>query len=77
MSPEYVAEGLYRLVTQCHSGAVMAVMPGLYFIYPDTSSTFIIGLVLLAKLCRRITGVSLVNTNQLHIVFSLILFLCL
>ena len=78
MSPEYVAEGFYRLVTQCDSGAVMAVMPGIYFIFPDTSSTYIFGLVLLAKLCQRITGgVSLVNTNHLLAILSLIIFLFL
>ena len=79
MSPEFVAEGFYRLVTQCDSGEVMAVMPGIYFIYPDTSSPFIIALILLARLCRRITGsgAGVVNTNHLLIFLSLIVFLFL
>ena len=77
MSPEFVAEGFYRLVTQCDSGAVMAVMPGLYFIFPDTSSPFVLGLVLLGRLCQRITGVSVVNTNHLLLILSTIIFLFL
>merc|ERR1712013_58746 len=36
MTPEYVAEGFYRLVTQCSNGSAMAVLKGSpYIIVPD------------------------------------------
>jgi len=78
MTPEYVAEGFYRLVTQCESGAAMSVMPDRpYTIFPDTSLASILGLVILAKLCHRIFGVSVVKTNHLIAMFSMIVFLFL
>lgn len=78
MTPEYVAEGFYRLVSQCESGAVMTVMPGTpYLTYPDTARISIISLVLLAKLCDRMFGLSVVKTNHLVAMFSVIVFLFL
>ena len=76
MTPEYVAEGFYRLVTQCDTGSAMAVMPNRpYIIFPDTSKLCIIGLVLLAKLCHKMFGVSVVKTNHLVALFLAISFL--
>ena len=78
MTPEYVAEGFYRLVTQCDTGATLAVMGhSPYILVPDTSITFIMTFVLLAKLCNRIFAPSVIKTNHLLAMFSAIMFLAI
>jgi len=78
MTPEYVAEGFYRLVTQCQTGSALAVMGhSPYILLPDTSIPTIMAFVLLAKLCVRIFGPSVVKTNHLVAMFAAIMFLAL
>lgn len=78
MTPEYVAEGFYRLVTQCDTGSALAVMGhSPYILVPDTSLTFIMTFVLLAKLCNRMFGPSVVTTRHLVAMFSAIMFLAI
>ena len=78
MTPEYVAEGFYRLVTECDTGSAMAVMGhSPYILVPDTSITFIKTFVLLAKLCDRMFGPSVVKTNHLVAMFAAMMFLAL
>ena len=78
MTPEYVAEGFYRLVTQCQTGSTLAVMGhSPYILLPDTSIPTIMGFVLLAKLCDRMFGPSVVKTNHLVAMFAAMMFLAL
>ena len=78
MTPEYVAEGFYRLVTQCDTGSALAVMGhSPYILVPDTSIAFIMTFVLLAKLCTKIFGPSVVKTNHLLAMFLAIMFLAI
>ena len=78
MTPEYVAEGFYRLVTQCQIGSALAVMGhSPYILLPDTSIPTIMAFVLLAKLCDRMFGPSVVKTNHLMAMFAAMMFLAL
>jgi len=78
MSPEYVAEGFYRLVTQCETGSALAVMGhSPYILVPDTSITAIMTFVLLAKLVNRMFGPSVVTTNHMLAMFSAIMFIAI
>ena len=51
MSPDYVAQGLYKLVSQCDNGAVMgAVKDTPFFIIPDTGHVKLLTMILMAKI---------------------------
>ena len=78
MTPEYVAEGFYLLVTQCDTGASLAVMGhSPYILLPDTSIPTIMAFVLLAKLCDRLFGLSVVKPNHLLGMFLVVMFLAI
>merc|ERR1712241_829727 len=78
MNQEYVAEGFYRLVTQCDTGSTLAVMGhSPYILVPDTSLASIMTFVLLAKLCDRMFAPSVINTNHLLAMFLAIMFLAI
>ena len=60
MTPDYVAEGFFKLVTQCSNGDVIWSIPP-YLVVPDDGEMKIIMLVLMAKALRKITGNDLVT----------------
>merc|ERR1712002_376026 len=65
MTPEYVAEGFYRLVTQCSNGSAMAVLKGSpYIIVPDYNKPMIISIVMMAKILEEVLGPDVVTRNH-------------
>jgi len=77
MTPEYVAEGFYRLVTQCSNGSAMAVLKGTpYIIVPDYNKPMIISIVMVAKILEKVLGPDVVSRNYQILCFVfLILFI--
>ena len=61
MTPRHVAEGFYKLVTECQNGDVMAVIKNApYFVIPDDAEVKVTCLVLIALLIGKITGKKLI-----------------
>ena len=70
MTPEYVAEGFYRLATQCGNGDTMVIVKGApYVVMPDYSMPMLRLFFILAKLVDRVTGAPMVNGT--HFAFAL------
>ena len=76
MTPDYVAEGFYKLVTECSNGDIIWSMPDTpYLVIPDDGEMKLIMLVLLAKAVGKITGNDLITLPQQRLfIFGLILF---
>ena len=65
MTPKHVANGFYKLVTECQNGDVMAVIKDTpYFIVPDDAEVRITILVLMAMLIGRITGNKIIYVSH-------------
>ena len=65
MAPDYVAEGFYKLVTECVNGDVIWSMPDTpYLVVPDDSEMKLVMLVLIAKALGKLTGKNLVTVSQ-------------
>merc|ERR1712002_1314188 len=66
MTPEYVAEGFYRLVTQCSNGSAMAVLKGLPYIPVPDYNIFpmLATIIMLAKIVEKILGPEVVTRNH-------------
>merc|ERR1712179_489451 len=74
MTPEYVAEGFYRLVTQCSNGSAMAVLKGSpYIIIPDYNQPMIISIVMMAKILQKVLGPDVVTRNHQILCFMFLL----
>jgi len=74
MTPDHVAEGFYRLVTQCENGSALAVMKDVpYMLIPDYSLPLIILFVMLSKLVVRTVQPQVVTGNHLLASLSLLL----
>merc|ERR1711970_318946 len=75
MRPEYVAEGFYRLVTQCSNGSAMAVLKGLpYILVPDYNIfPMLATIIILAKIVEKILGPDVVNRNHQIVSFAFLL----
>eukprot|EP00091_Calanus_sinicus_P010801 TRINITY_DN24842_c0_g1_i1.p1 TRINITY_DN24842_c0_g1~~TRINITY_DN24842_c0_g1_i1.p1 ORF type:complete len:185 (-),score=52.26 TRINITY_DN24842_c0_g1_i1:120-674(-) len=71
MTPEHVAEGFYRLVTQCENGSVMAILKGAPFILVPDYNVFpmIMSMVMMAKIMDKIFGPQVVTRNHQLVVF--------
>ena len=70
MTPEYVAEGFYNLVTKCDNGSVMWSLKGApYLVIPDDSEFKVILRVIMAKLIGKMTGNDLITVFQQKIFF--------
>merc|ERR1711892_946234 len=72
MTPQNVAEGFYRLVTQCSNGSAMAVMEGVPFILVPDYNVFpmIMSMVMMAKVMDKIFGPQVVTRNHQIVAFS-------
>merc|ERR1712123_440474 len=68
MTPQHVAEGFYRLVTQCSNGSAMAVMEGVPFILVPDYNVF--PMVMMAKVMNKIFGPEVVTRNHQIVAFS-------
>ena len=79
MSLDYVAEGFYKLATECDNGSVMMVMNDMpYTIIPDTAKIKILGIAIVAKIIRKICGINLVSVqHQKVFVLMFTIFLCI
>merc|ERR1712123_451967 len=66
MTPEHVAEGFYRLATQCENGSAMAVIKGVpYILVPDYNIfPMIMSMVMMAKILDKIFGPQVVTRNH-------------
>ena len=66
MTPEHVAEGFYRLVTQCENGSAMAVIKDVpYILVPDYNIfPMIMSMVMMAKTLDKIFGPQVVTRNH-------------
>merc|ERR1711892_574357 len=66
MTPEHVAEGFYRLATQCENGSAMAVIKGVpYILVPDYNVfPMIMSMVMMAKILDKIFGPQVVTRNH-------------
>lgn len=70
MTPEYVAEGFYNLVTKCDNGSVMWSLKGTpYLVIPDDSEIKVLLRVIMAKLIGKITGNDLVTVFHQKLFF--------
>ena len=73
MSPEYVAEAFYQLLTRGHNGAVMAVMKNIpYFIVPEYDTTILHIVATLSQIIAKVTSNKIVSFQQLALSFGLI-----
>ena len=76
MEPREVAEGFYKLVTQCGNGSVMAVAKGYpVFLIPDYGSAIVLSIGFIASIVGKLTGVEVVK--PIHQVLSIIVFIIL
>ena len=78
MSPEYVAKGFYKLVSECDNGSVMMVVNHTPFtIIPDTARFKILGMLIISKIINKIFGIDLVTIqHQTLFILLLIFFMC-
>jgi len=76
MTPEYVAENFYRVITTCGNGAVLAIVKNGPFLIPDTSTTYVIAMGLLTKLTKKMLGGQVLQIWH-QMVFIAIIFLIL
>lgn len=76
MTPEHVAEGFYRLVTECENGSAMAIMPNIpYMLVPDYNVfPMITSMALTSKFLGKLMEPRVVTVNH-HIMAFIIIFL--
>merc|ERR1711892_322423 len=72
MTTQHVAEGFYRLVTQCSNGSAIAVMEGVPFILVPDYNVFpmIMSMVMMAEVMDKIFGPQVVTRNHQIVAFS-------
>merc|ERR1711970_22478 len=74
MTPEFVAEGFYRLVTQCSNGSAMAVLKGSpYIIIPDYNRPMILSIIMMSKILEKVLGPDVVTRNYQILCFIFLL----
>merc|ERR1739838_1009868 len=74
MTPEYVAEGFYRLVTKSENGSAMAVMKGVpYIIIPDYNIfPMILSMAMMARIVDTIFGPQVVTGKHQIMAFTVV-----
>ena len=79
MTPEFVAEGFFKLLTQGSNGAVMLIQKNCPYILipPDCNKPMVLAMSRLAKIIGKLTSIDLVSGGHLILVIVLgILILC-
>lgn len=72
MTPEYVAEGFYRLLTQCGNGATMVILKDFpYIVMPDYSRPTVLALAGVSKLIGKVTSTDMVTGTHLTVAITL------
>merc|ERR1711915_23064 len=76
MTPEHVAEGFHRLVTECENGSAMAIMPNIpYMLVPDYNVfPMITSMALTSKFLGKLMEPRVVTVNH-HIMAFIVIFL--
>ena len=73
MTPEYVAEGFYRLLTQCGNGSTMVVLKDTPYIQmPDYNKTCVMTLALVSKLVDKVLSPEIVMGHHLVVALTLL-----
>ena len=73
MTPEYVAEGFYRLLTQCGNGSTMVVVKGCPYIQmPDYNKPCVMTLALVSKLVDKVLSPQIVMGHHLVVALTLL-----
>ena len=73
MTPEFVAEGFYRLVTQCGNGATMVILKDSpYIVMPDYNKSIVLMLAGVSKLIGKVMSTDLVTGTHLTVTITLI-----
>jgi len=72
MTPEFVAEGFYRLVTQCGNGATMVILKDFpYIVMPDYNKPTVLVLAGVSKLIGKVMSTDLVTGAHLTVAITL------
>ena len=75
MTPEHVAEGFYRLLTQCGNGSCMVVIKDFpYIVVPEYSKNVVLMFAVMSKLIGKVLNPNVVTGNHLFLGFALFLF---
>jgi len=70
MTPEHVAEGFFRLLTECENGSALAIIKNVpYISVPDYNVPLVTSIAIIAKLLEKIIDPRVVTRNQLVLVF--------
>ena len=72
MTPEYVADGFYKLLSDCGNGTVMGAMKDTpFFVIPDTGKIKVLVLVAVAKLIKKLNGNDLITVMHQKLFLAL------
>ena len=76
MTPEFVAEGFLKLVTQCGNGSVMLIQNNSPYILipPDANKPLVLLMSRMAKQIGRLTSTNMMVTGA-HIILVIMLFI--
>jgi len=73
MTPEYVAEGFFRLLTQCGNGATMVVLKDFPYIQmPDYNKPCVMTLAIVSKLVDKVLSPQIVMGHHLIVALTLL-----
>lgn len=76
MTPEHVAEGFYRLVTQCSNGTALVVLKDTpYIAMPDYGVPMVMIIALMSRLLEKLINPQVVMTQHLVVGFTTLLLL--
>jgi len=75
MTPEHVAEGFYRLLTQCGNGSCMVILKGFpYIVVPEFSKYVVLSFAAMSKLIEKVFDPYVVTGTHLLLAFALLFF---
>ena len=71
MTPEYVAEGFFRLLTQCGNGCTMVVLKDTpYIAMPDYGTGMVMIIALMSRLLEKLVNPQVVLGQHLVVAFT-------
>jgi len=75
MTPEHVAEGFYRLLTQCGNGSCMVIIKDFpYIVVPEYSKNIVLSFAIMSKLIGKVMNPEVVTGKHLLLGFFLLFF---
>jgi len=76
MTPEHVAEGFYRLLTQCGNGSCMVVIKDFpYIVVPEYSKNVVLMFAVMSKFIGKVLNPNVVTGSHLLFAFALFFFI--